>query len=477
MLILPGLAYLIAFIAYINPVEVWEPIKDYPFVHIGFLLAMFGMFLDIRWKFTKVELVPTFWLALPFVVWCVITDLANNPAALAGAGNMVIQSFLIFFLLAHGVQTFRGLRFVAGVILILDLSAGYVAVGQVFGPYTCTAGGKHINFQDDRECDPEDKVEGSYGVGQIPRACTLGDEALADVSYKCEQRGPFGFNTNQGRVTAFGWLADPNDIALMTGVGLPFAFAYRESKKKSLLRLILLIFTVVLFGMAAVFTKSRGGQLVYGTVLLVYFVRKYGLKGLFVAGLLAAPLMMLGGRSSLEASNSANHRIELWMDAVNMFVASPIFGVGCKEFMKHSTDAAHSAYANALAETGLAGYLLYCSIAFMSIKIPWEALKHCSTVPEARIGRVYALATLAALIGLHVDMLFLSHTYNYSVWMHYGLSGALYSCVKRHSPSFTVKYYWREFLVVVALAAAFVIAVVVVNTVSPPTVESKVLGA
>ncbi len=471
MLVIPGLTYLIAFVAYIDPVDIWEGIKNYPFVHIGMALAMLGFILDIHAKLTKVALVPHFFIASAFVGWCVITDLVMEPAALLGAGNMIIQSFLIFFMLAHGVTTFRGFRAIVTVMLILDMAAALVAVTQYFGPYTCSAGGKHINLIDGRPCDPDDKVEGQYGVGQIPRGCTEGDETIADVEYRCEKLGIWGMNTNQGRATAFGWLTDSNDVALMTGVGLPFAFAFRERRKKSLFLFALWLFFVVMFGLAAVATKSRGGQLVFGTVLLVYFINKYGPRGLIVAVIGAAPLLALGGRSSTEASNSANHRIELWWAGIQMFFGSPIFGVGCKQFMKHSADACHSAYINALAETGLPGYCLYLSICYVSVKIPWEAYKHTSKNPNARIGAIYSLATLAAIIGLHVDLIFLSHTYNYAIWLHYGLAGALYSCIKRHYPEFKVGYSWREFLIVFTLGAILVILIIGVNLVSPPEIQ------
>ena len=78
---------------------------------------------------------------------------------------------------------------------------------------------------------------------------------------------------------------------------------------------------------------------------------------------------------------------------------------------------------------------------------------------------------MAAIIGLHVDLIFLSHTYNYAIWLHYGLAGALYSCIKRHYPEFKVGYSWREFLIVFTLGAILVILIIGVNLVSPPEIQ------
>lgn len=476
MLVLPGLTLMILFQAYINPLDIWPGFANYPYVYFLMLGTTLGLLLDWRGgKTFKLYPVPHLWLALAFVLWCVFTDAVHNPAQIKGAGIIIITSGLLFVIISHGCQSFRAIRYVTGVILAIDLVVAYVAVGEGFGPYTCQAGGKHVNFVDDRSCDPEDTVQGTWGVGRIPRGCAEGDGFIEGVVYNCERRGPFGYLTVEGRSTGFGWLEDPNDVALATGIGLPFAFAFREQKKGSLWRLLFLAFTLVLFGLAAVYTKSRGGQLVFLTVLLVYFVRKYGITGLFAAVIAAAPLMVLGGRGGTEASNSANHRLELWLAAVNMLVANPITGVGCKEFMKHSTDACHSAYANAFAELGLPGYFMYLSMVYWSIKIAWKGLVHCSKTPGAKIGEIYSLAIMAAVIGQQVGLLFLSETYNFTVWIHYGLTGALYSSIKKKSPEFKVKFTYQDFAIVVVLGILFIAGIVFVNKVFPPEVKLKTM--
>lgn len=475
MLVLPGLTYLLVFVAYVNPIDIWAGLKDYPFVHLGLALTMLGFGLDVAAKITKINWAPHFLLATVFVGWCLITVVVKAPSSLSSSGTMIVQSYVIYFMIAHGVTTFRAFRFIVMVVMIMDMAAALVAVTQFFGPYQCTAGGKHINLIDGRACDPDDKVEGLYGVGLEPRACVEGFGAIKDVEYECEKTGIWGMNTNHGRATAFGWLTDSNDVALYTGVGLPFAFAYRE-RKKTVPRTILWAIIVVMFGIAAVASKSRGGQIVYAIVLMVYFINRYGLKGLIVAGLGAAPLVLLGGRSSTEASNSANHRIELWYAGTKMLAGDPIFGVGFKQFMRHSADACHNAYANAFSETGLPGYFLYLSIVYISIKIPWEAYKHVRHIPGAHVAKVYSLATLAALIGLHVDLMFLSHTYNFAVWTHYGLTGALYTSIKQRSPEFKVKYSWREFGIMVLIGMLFIALIVLVNTISPPEIKINKSG-
>ena len=70
--------------------------------------------------------------------------------------------------------------------------------------------------------------------------------------------------------------------------------------------------------------------------------------------------------------------------------------------------------------------------------------------------RAWSMAMLAAFVGLAVGLFFLSFTYHYVLWIYVGLSGALYSAVRRHDPSFRVRLGWRD----LALVAAGCLAII-----------------
>jgi hypothetical protein len=61
------------------------------------------------------------------------------------------------------------------------------------------------------------------------------------------------------------------------------------------------------------------------------------------------------------------------------------------------------------------------------------------TLAGAALTRAWAIGLLAAFIGLCVGIFFLSFTYHYVLWIYLGLSGALYSAVRRHVPTFRVR--------------------------------------
>jgi hypothetical protein len=70
--------------------------------------------------------------------------------------------------------------------------------------------------------------------------------------------------------------------------------------------------------------------------------------------------------------------------------------------------------------------------------------------------RAWSMALLAAFVGLGVGLFFLSFTYHYVLWIYLGLSGALYSAVRRHDPSFRVRLRWPDLAIVAAACAAII---------------------
>jgi O-antigen ligase len=217
--------------------------------------------------------------------------------------------------------------------------------------------------------------------------------------------------------------------------------------------------------LCAVLTGSRGGQLVFLAVLAAYFVNRVGLVGLVLGGVLALPLLLLGGRSSADASSSTMERVDCWAEALGMWREHPALGVGFGRFTEYHYMTAHNSYLLALAELGLPGMLLFGLIVYSSAKIPWVVLNHGrgTSDPELRAGtplmRAWAMALLAAFVGLSVGVFFLTFTYLYVLGIYLGLSGALYSAVRRHDPNFRVRIGWRDFAIV-SLACAAIIAVV-----------------
>jgi O-antigen ligase len=163
------------------------------------------------------------------------------------------------------------------------------------------------------------------------------------------------------------------------------------------------------------------------------------------------PLVLLGGRSDADADSSTMERLECWWEAIDMFRASPIFGVGHEQFLEHHFLTAHNSFLLALAELGAPGVFLFSCIMYLSVKVPLVALRRYQHDPAAQVAKTWSMALLASIVGMLVGAFLLSFTYHFVLWIHVALVGAFYICVRRHDPDFDVSLKLRDFGAVAAI--------------------------
>ncbi len=459
MLAIPGIVLLVVFI-YARPQEFFEQLRTIPLLYVFFGLATFGLVLDIRLRNIRIRSTPLLpWIAL-FFCWSAFTVIIRGPrAAFAPVSGLAICATL-YLLIAHGAQTFRALHVVAGTVLAMVMLVCFVGVHQGYAPTGCvvvdpaTQGETTAGTPDGRPCD-------------TIRACYLGD-VEPGAEYACEHIGLLGTTSvGGGRVRYRGVLQDPNELSLAGGVGLPLAFAFSESRKKTVRRRIVSVLAVALVLLCAVLTGSRGGQIVVLTVLGAYGLMRFGAKGLVLGAVLAAPLMLLGGRSGEEASSSTLERLDCWASALSIWRSHPVLGVGLGQFTEYNYMTAHNSYLLALSELGLPGLLIFSIIVYLSAKIPLVVLRDVAgasveddhALAGASAARPWAMGLIAAFAGLAVGIFFLSFTYHYVLWIYIGLSGALYSAVRAHCPSFKVRFGPPDLASIVTIDAAIVVFV------------------
>jgi hypothetical protein len=457
MFAIPGIIALIIFI-YARPQEFLEHLRVIPLLYVFFALALFGVVLDLRVRNTRLFATPALRWALALFAWASFTILIRDPnAALSSAMEFAI-CMALFALIAHAVQSFRALHVVAAVVLSMVLFVCAVGTHQGFADKGCV-------LVD--ESNPGDRGSGKYDGRPCinERSCYVGD-VEPGAQYYCERIGLFGTTSiGRGRVRYRGVLQDPNELALAGGAGLPLAFAFGQAQKRGSMRyraLATLAFALV--AACAVLTASRGGQLVFLAVLAAYFINRVGLAGVLVGGVLALPLLLFGGRGGTDASSSTMERVDCWAEALGMWREHPLLGVGLGRFGEFHYMTAHNSYLLALAELGLPGMLLFGMVLYVSAKTPLVVLRHSATqdprlTPGATLMRAWAMGLLAAFVGLGIGIFFLSFTYHYVLWIYLGLSGALYSAVRRHDPSFRVRLDWRDYAIVSAACLTIIVVV------------------
>ena len=432
-----GLLALI-FVEYLRPQEYFPVLLSVPLLHLATGLAVLGFAIDLRLGLARLRPAPHLVLTLLFFGWCLLTLTVRAPDQLLPRASALLIPLAIYLLVAHGIQSFRMLQALCGLILAICLVLSAIGVEQGLAPWGCHrvvyTMGQRVFQYDGRPCD-----------GDADRNACEREGGEPGTDYVCERVGLLGTSSIHGRVRYRGTLQDPNELSLALGIALPFAFAFFD-RRRSLTRLLLLVLTGGLVGACALLTESRGGQLVFLAVVAVYFVNRFGAwRGLAVGVLLVLPILVLGGRTGAEASTL--ERTEAWWIGLHLVAASPGFGVGTGQFLEHHFRTAHNSLILTAAELGLPGMLLWSSIAYVALKIPIQALRRADLAP---VGRSWALALLASMAGLLVGSFFLSYAYKDVLWIYLGLTGVLYQAVKRHDPGFEVGFGVRD-LGIVAL--------------------------
>jgi hypothetical protein len=103
---------------------------------------------------------------------------------------------------------------------------------------------------------------------------------------------------------------------------------------------------------------------------------------------------------------------------------------------------------------------LFITLLIASIKIPVAVLGHPTHDDEGQSAKSLAMALLAAFGGAVCGAFFLSWTYHNVLWIHLGLSGALYATIKARDPSFEVRVTRRDMLLGLGIALAILAGLV-----------------
>jgi hypothetical protein len=243
------------------------------------------------------------------------------------------------------------------------------------------------------------------------------------------------------RIQAFGFFADPNDLALALVVALPFVVNVIHRPESSAPARLLCLGLAGVLGYAIFLTNSRGGWLALAITMMSYALLSFRLKkfAVVLGVLLAAGLMMLApGRVSSSTMSSRDEssrgRLIAWADGNRMLRRSPIFGIGMGRFSEYAEDfrVAHNSFVHCYGELGLFGYFFWIGLLFASVKDCYALGKDLTSEdPERRrIGRL-ARVMLSSFIGYMAAAVFLSRTYTPLLFLMFGLIAALHAAYER----------------------------------------------
>jgi len=337
---------------------------------------------------------------------------------------------------AQAVQSFRALRVVVIALALISVFLSVVGIHQGLAPYGCFG------------------VRGSPDAAYDGRACETDEQCSIDgdpgVSYRCEKVGLFGTHSVTGRVRWLGIIEDPNELAMCVSLCVPLLIGLYLRRPSSGSALVLGVGSL-LFMWCVVYTQSRGGQLVFVAALGVYFVRRYGVRGAIVVGLLAAPLFIFGGRSGAEADESKMERIEALYVAATLMFQRPLLGVGFGQFDDYNDLTAHNSYALSGAELGLPGMAIFIAVFYQSMKCFITVTRRYAPDGPARIAVVWAGALSAAQAGIMVGVFFLSFNISPILWTFLGVCNGFQLAMLRHDPQIDLSLKRRDLYIIAAI--------------------------
>lgn len=443
MFAVPGICALIIFIL-ARPQEFLQVLQRVPLLHLFTALAVFGWVIDVRLRRSQPIAAPTLPWVIALFAWGIIGIAAVIPERLLGIGVEFAILFALYGTLAHGIQRFRTFQIVAGVMVATCLFITAICFHQGLAPLECVE-------SDVGSLGIEGKTDGRSCV--TSEDC-LGPDAIPGKEYRCEHIGVVGTHSVEERVRYRGELHDPNEVSLAISAGalsLLIAFALRKRTVGSVVFCTLAIAVVVA---TILMTKSRGGLIGGLMVPGLYLVRRYRFKALIPGAILAVVLVMATGRSGENAEISTALRYEAWSQGLRMFEASPIFGVGARQFTEHHYLTAHNSFVLVLAEMGFVGMFLFMGTLYMSFKTLIVGLRELAFVPGSAAVQTWGMALTASLCGIVFQSNTLSFAYHSVLWIFLGLVGAWYSAIRYHA-DLRIRCGWKDLVAIAGLCVVY----------------------
>ena len=293
---------------------------------------------------------------------------------------------------------------VATTALVFVLFLAAVGVYQGLAPFGChvvdgqseDAAGSY----DGRRCDTVDDCRGP--------------DIDPNAEYACEKVGVLGTSSIGGRVRYRGSFGDPNELAMVVALGLPFAFGL-FMRRPGFGRGLFFAVALALIGGCVVYTQSRGALLICLATVATYVVQGFGYRGLLAVAL------------------------------------AGIAGVyGLSQLLDWPAQEAQRSYVLVATELGFPGLVAWVSVLYLSAKIALLAIRRYGNDPSTEVARSWAVALLAELMALCVGVFFQSFAYHQIFWIMMGLCGAFLGACRAHDEGFEVSYGWRDLLNVVA---------------------------
>lgn len=204
----------------------------------------------------------------------------------------------------------------------------------------------------------------------------------------------------------------PGVFCVVFTTALPFLLQYLVAPFRGSIRLLGLSLIGLLL-IAIYFTGSRGGFLatlaLFALFGAIHF--KVSLTKIIAFGSVIGLVFMLAPSyltTMDDQSKSAKHRIDMWIEGVEMIQQNPVFGIGKGRFAHYTGRLiAHNSAIEIMGETGFPGLFFWIGLIYLSLK---NVIYYVLEVEDNNI-RSYALALGLSVAGYIISSMFVTLEY------------------------------------------------------------------
>jgi O-antigen ligase len=272
-----------------------------------------------------------------------------------------------------------------------------------------------------------------------------------------------------GRIQYLGIFNDPNDLGMLFVIVLPMTFCLAARGGLLGLRRLFWLSAAGVLLYAIYLTDSRGTLLATAALAGLFAWRRFGIvvAGMFGAAGLGAMMLLPSRLQELEVGEASAHgRVEAWYEGIQMFITSPLYGIGTDQFSDLYRLTAHNSFVLVMAEMGWIGITLWLAFLAYGFRMMIALLRHPLGTPEApglqpEDHRV-ALTLLLSLSGAMVCAFFLSRSYVIVPYLITGMVAGTYLEARRRVPSLPAFPLSRDLLLWPVVGGAFVVGIYIV---------------
>jgi len=206
----------------------------------------------------------------------------------------------------------------------------------------------------------------------------------------------------------------PGVFCVVFTTALPFVLRYFREPYSTLQQLLALGMLAAM-GLAIFYTGSRGGFIatlaIFALFLLFRFKKKFAPTRLATVGGILFVLFMFAPAyltNIHDEQRSAQHRVAMWVEGVEMVQQNPVFGIGKGRFVEYTGRlVAHNSAIEIMGELGIPGLFFWISMIYMAFKGIYQFVNYT----EDPVAKSNASMLAISIAGYLVSAMFITLEY------------------------------------------------------------------